>query len=275
MTVGDFRNLVAVFPVPGQHGFHMAHNRRNTKLITDSEKHNMRAWVWVSAEAFVDAPLLFGPLADFFADAGADELEFVKEIHGMSEARKARKRFHSTELMASTGWFPPFPPNPEGLQQAEGVPSTASSPSSTDLSGTCGWFWLRPLLVRALIFVVFVASSIRATARARLARSSRDSKSLAAIHSRIATWNGKENSDASYLGGSGPRASLKRPSSLALSDAPSDPKRANLMIEAEAVEVRGECSQGLAESPLKIWKGIVTSCDVEYFFVTASLTHIG
>ena len=43
MTVSDFRNLVAVFPAPGQPSFYMAHDRRNTKLITDSEKHNQRA----------------------------------------------------------------------------------------------------------------------------------------------------------------------------------------------------------------------------------------
>ena len=87
----------------------MAHDRRNTKLITDSEKHNKRAWAWVSVEAFRDAPLRFGPLTDFFADARVDNLEFVKEIQGMSEAQKGGEWFLSIELMASTGWFPPLP----------------------------------------------------------------------------------------------------------------------------------------------------------------------
>jgi len=49
MTVGDFRNLVAVFPASGQPSFFMTRDRRNTKMITDSEKHNRRAWVWVSS----------------------------------------------------------------------------------------------------------------------------------------------------------------------------------------------------------------------------------
>ena len=61
----------------------MARDRRNTKLITDAEKHNRRAWVWVSIEAFGDAPLRFGPLADFFVDAVFGDFEFVKEIRGM------------------------------------------------------------------------------------------------------------------------------------------------------------------------------------------------
>ena len=65
--------------------------------------------MWVSVEAFGDAPLWFGSLTDFFGDAGADNLEFVKEIRGMSEARKTGERFRSPELMASTRWFPPFP----------------------------------------------------------------------------------------------------------------------------------------------------------------------
>ena len=46
MTMRDFRNLVVVFPAPRQPSFFMARDRWNTKLITDSEKHNRRAWVW-------------------------------------------------------------------------------------------------------------------------------------------------------------------------------------------------------------------------------------
>ena len=129
MTVSDFRNLIAVFPAPGQPSFFVARDRRNTKLIVDSEKYNRRPWVWVSAEAFGDAPLRFGPLSEFPANEGADDLDFVKEIRGMSEARKAVERFRSPELMASTGWFPPFP------QRTEGAPSAASSLSSGDPQG--------------------------------------------------------------------------------------------------------------------------------------------
>ena len=92
MIVSDFRNLIAVFPAPVQCGFFMARDRRNTKLITESEKHNRRAWVWVSAEAFGDAPLQFGPLTDFFADARADDLDFVKEIRGMLEPYRECRR---------------------------------------------------------------------------------------------------------------------------------------------------------------------------------------
>ena len=73
-------------------------------------------WVWVSVEAFRVAMLQFGPLADFSADAGAYSFEFVKEIRSMLEARKAGERFRLFELVASTGWFPSFPPNREDVQ---------------------------------------------------------------------------------------------------------------------------------------------------------------
>ena len=152
MTVSDFRNLIAVFPAPGQPSFFVARDRRNTKLIVDSEKYNRRPWVWVSAEAFGDAPLRFGPLAEFSANAGADDLDFVKEIRGMSEARKAVERFRSPELMASTGWFPPFPLS----QRTESATSAASSLSSGDLQGmstfriSCFCFQLRVLTLSLL-----------------------------------------------------------------------------------------------------------------------------
>ena len=113
----------------------MARDRRNTKLITDSEKYNRRPWVWVSAEAFGDAPLRFGPLTEFSADVGTDDLDFVKEIRGMSEARKVVERFRLLELMASTGWFPPFPPGRGDSQRTESAPSAASSLSSGGLQG--------------------------------------------------------------------------------------------------------------------------------------------
>ena len=86
-----------------------------------------------------------------------------------------------------------------------------------------------------------------------------------AFRSRIAAWNVWDKSDTGHLAKSGPRASLKRPSSLALSDTSSDLKRANSMIEVEAVEVRGECSQGLAQSSMKMWKNVMASSDVEFF----------
>ena len=88
---------------------------------------------------------------------------------------------------------------------------------------------------------------------------------MAAICSRIPTRNGREKSSAGHLAKSGPRVSLKRSSSSALPDMSSDSKRANSMIEAEAVEVREECFQGLAQSLLKMLKGIVASSDVEFF----------
>ena len=37
------------------------------------------------------------------------------------------------------------------------------------------------------------------------------------------------------------------------------------MIEVEVVEVRSECSQELEQLPLKMWKGIMSSGDVEFF----------
>ena len=80
-------------------------------------------------------PLRFGPLTDFFANVEADDLEFVKEIRGMSEARKVGERFRSPKLMASTGWFPHFPLGCEDAQRAEEAPSAVSSPSSSGLPG--------------------------------------------------------------------------------------------------------------------------------------------
>ena len=44
--------------------------------------------MWFSIEAFGAPPIWFGPLANLSADAGADSLEFVGEIQGMSEAEK-------------------------------------------------------------------------------------------------------------------------------------------------------------------------------------------
>ena len=41
----------------------------------------------------------------------------------MSEARKAGERFHSPELMALTGWFPPFAPSTEEAHRAGMPPS--------------------------------------------------------------------------------------------------------------------------------------------------------
>ena len=51
MTVDDFHNLVAVFPVPGQSGFHMARARGNTRLIDDNDPRSRRSLVWVSKDA--------------------------------------------------------------------------------------------------------------------------------------------------------------------------------------------------------------------------------
>ena len=73
-------------------------------------------------------PLRFGPLADFSTDTGANSLEFVEEIRGMSEPRKADERFRLPEMMALTGWFQSFRSNPEDVIQVEKVPREASSP---------------------------------------------------------------------------------------------------------------------------------------------------
>ena len=54
----------------------------------------------------------------------------------MSEARKTGEKFRSSEFMASTGWFPSFPPRLEDVQQVEEVPRAASSPLSASLPGT-------------------------------------------------------------------------------------------------------------------------------------------
>ena len=54
----------------------------------------------------------------------------------MSEAWKAGERFRSLELMASTGWFSPFPLGREHTQRAEGTTSVASSRSSNGLPVT-------------------------------------------------------------------------------------------------------------------------------------------
>ena len=70
----------------------MARARGNVRFVEDSDSPSRRAWVWVSTDAFGEAPLRLGHLADFPADEGAAELPFVREISGMSEARKAGER---------------------------------------------------------------------------------------------------------------------------------------------------------------------------------------
>ena len=70
MTVDDFRNLVAVFPALGQLGFHMARARGNVRLVDDSDPPSRRSCVWVSTDAFGEAPLRFRHLANFLADEG-------------------------------------------------------------------------------------------------------------------------------------------------------------------------------------------------------------
>ena len=128
MTVDDFGNLVAVFPAPGQPGFHMARALGNVRLVDDSDPPRRQSWVWVSMEAFGEAPLRFGRLVDFSADEGAAELPFVREISGMSEARKAGERFRSPKLMALTGWFPPFAPGTEEARRVSRPPSPEAQP---------------------------------------------------------------------------------------------------------------------------------------------------
>ena len=101
----------------------MAHARGNVRLVEDCDPPSRRAWVWVTSDTFGEAPLHFGRMADFPADEGAAELPFVREISGMSEARKAGERFRSPELMALTGWFPPFAPGTEEALRASRPPS--------------------------------------------------------------------------------------------------------------------------------------------------------
>ena len=48
-------------------------------------------------------------------------------------------------------------------------------------------------------------------------------------------------------------------------DTSSDTKRLNSMVDVDAAEVRGECSLGLAQSSMKMWKSVVASNDVEFF----------
>lgn len=91
--------------------------------------------MWVSAEAFGEAPLRFKLLVDFSADEGAADLLFMKEIMSMSDARKANERFRSPELMASNRWFPSFPPNSEDALPVERAPSHEALPASLDLQG--------------------------------------------------------------------------------------------------------------------------------------------
>ena len=120
----DFCDLVAVFPMSGKSGFHMARTCGNMRLIDENDPPSRRSWVWVSTDAFGEAPVCFGSMTDFPADEGATELLFVKEISRMSEARKAGERFRSLELMALTGWFPPFAPGSEEALRAGRPPSS-------------------------------------------------------------------------------------------------------------------------------------------------------
>lgn len=85
MKFDDFCNLGTIFVLPGQPSFHMAWDCRNTKHITDAEKTHQKAWVWVSFDAFGIATFQFVPLAEFVSILGADNLDFVKNIWGMSD----------------------------------------------------------------------------------------------------------------------------------------------------------------------------------------------
>ena len=133
MTLDDFCNLVAVFPAPGQPGFHMARDRHNTKLIMDTKTPSRKAWVWVLVEAVGASLLRFGPLVDFSADVGPYSFECVEEIRGMSEAQKLDELDFSPESMTLTGWFPSFPSSSEDVPHAEEVPCASSSPMSAGL----------------------------------------------------------------------------------------------------------------------------------------------
>jgi hypothetical protein len=135
MTMDDFRNLDVVFPAPGQLGFHMARTRGNVRLVEDSDPPSRRGWVWVSTDAFGEAPLRFGRLADFPEDEGTAELPFVREISRMAEARKAGERFRSPELMALTGWFPPFAPGTEEARRTSRPPSPEAQPAAPTYRG--------------------------------------------------------------------------------------------------------------------------------------------
>ena len=107
----------------------MARAQGNVRLVDDNDPPSRRSWVWVSKDAFAEAPLRFGRLADFSTDEGAAELPFVKEISGMSEARKAGEQFRSPELMALTGLFTPFAPGTEEARRAGRVPSPEAKPT--------------------------------------------------------------------------------------------------------------------------------------------------
>ena len=100
----------------------MARAPGNTRLIEDNYPPSRRSWVWVLTDTFGEAPLRFGRMEDFLADEGVTELAFVKEILGMSEARKAGERFRSPELMALTVWFPSFALGSEEALRADRLP---------------------------------------------------------------------------------------------------------------------------------------------------------
>ena len=69
-------------------------------------------------------------------DEGAKELPFVKEISGMSEARKAGEQFRSPELIALTRWFPPFALGSEEALWAGRPPSPEAQPAVLASRGT-------------------------------------------------------------------------------------------------------------------------------------------
>ena len=58
---------------------------------------------------------------------------------------------------------------------------------------------------------------------------------------------------------------LKRASTSTPPNALSDSKYAHSMVTMEAMEVKGECSQDLRESPLKVWKDIVLGENMGFF----------
>ena len=92
--------------------------------------------MWVSTDAFGEAPLCFGRMTDFPADEGATELKFVKEKSGMSKARKAGERFRSPELMALTGWFACLTPCSKETLRVNRPPSPDAQPAVPASRGT-------------------------------------------------------------------------------------------------------------------------------------------
>ena len=111
---------------------------------------------------------------------------------------------------------------------------------------------------------------VRDRSRARVPRVALTAEAVVAAHSRVEAHRGESSVHARNEAVS----SNKRPSSSISLGSPSGLKRAHTsaapdgmdsMLLVEVAELRGQCSQGILETSLRDFKGLLRTSDLEYF----------